>query len=320
MTPGRVIVVGSSNTDLIVRADRLPLPGETVLGGDLATAAGGKGANQAVAAARQGAAVTFVARVGTDMFGQQALENFKREGLDLTYLVPDPAAPSGVALIVVGPGGKNIIAVAPGANSRLSPADVAAAQPALAAARVLLLQLEIPLETVQAAARAGRAAGLTVILNPAPARPLPDDLLRMVDWLTPNESEATLLSGSPEPEAAAAALLKRGVGGVIITLGEAGALVAPGAPSSSGASAAPAATPAATPARRIPGFQVEAIDTTGAGDAFNGGLAAALARGDSLETAVRHAHAVAALSVTRPGAQPSMPTAAEVERFLADRH
>ena len=174
------------------------------------TAAGGKGANQAVAAARVGAQVTFVARVGSDMFGQQALANFKREGLDLTYLVQDPDAPSGVALIVVGPGGKNIIAVAPGANGRLSPADVAAAQPALSQARVLLLQLEIPLETVRAAAEAGRAAGLTVMLNPAPAQPLPDELLRMVDWLTPNESEAALLAGTPEPEAAAEALSSAG--------------------------------------------------------------------------------------------------------------
>jgi ribokinase len=303
MTAGRVIVVGSSNTDMIVRAERLPLPGETVLGGDFVTAAGGKGANQAVAAARVGAQVTFVARVGGDMFGQQALENFRREGLDLTYLVQDPDAPSGVALIVVGPGGKNIIAVAPGANSRLSPADVAAAQPAHNQARVLLLQLEIPLATVRAAAEAGRAAGLTVMLNPAPAQPLPDDLLRIVDWLTPNESEAALLAGTPEPEAAAAALLERGVGGVIVTLGEAGALVAP----------------AHGPMQRVPGFQVEAMDTTGAGDAFVGGLAAALARGEALEVAVRYAHAVAAISVTRVGAQPSLPSGEEVERFLAEQ-
>jgi ribokinase len=301
MSAGRVIVVGSSNTDMIVRAERLPLPGETVLGGDLVTAAGGKGANQAVAAARVGAAVTFVARVGGDMFGQQARANFEREGLDLTYLAQDPDAPSGVALIVVGPGGKNIIAVAPGANGRLSPADVAAAQPALSQARVLLLQLEIPLETVRAAAEAGHAAGLTVMLNPAPAQPLPDDLLRLVDWLTPNESEAALLAGTPEPEAAAAALLKRGVGGVIVTLGEAGALVAP----------------AGEPMRRVPGFKVEAVDTVGAGDAFVGGLAAALARGEALEAAVRYAHAVAAISVTRVGAQPSLPRAEEVEMFLA---
>jgi ribokinase len=183
----------------------------------------------------------------------------------------------------------------------LSPADVAAAQPALSQARVLLLQFEIPLGTVRAAAQAGRAAGLTVMLNPAPAQPLPDELLRMVDWLTPNESEAALLAGTPEPEAAAAALLKRGVGGVIVTLGEAGALVAP----------------AGELMRRVPGFKVEAVDTTGAGDAFVGGLAAALARGEALEAAVRYAHAVAAISVTRVGAQPSLPSGEEVERFLA---
>ena len=300
-TAGRVIVVGSSNTDMIVRAERLPLPGETVLGGDLVTAAGGKGANQAVAAARVGAAVTFVARVGGDMFGQQALANFNAEGLDAGYIVRDTAAPSGVALIVVGPGGKNIIAVAPGANGRLSPADVGAAGAALAQARVLVLQLEIPLETVRAAAEAGRAAGLTVMLNPAPAQPLPDDLLRLVDWLTPNESEAALLAGTPEPEAAAAVLLKRGVGGVIVTLGEAGVLVAP----------------AGGPMRRAPAFAVEAVDTTGAGDAFVGGLAAALARGEPLEAAVVYAQAVAAISVTRVGAQPAMPRGDEVAQFLA---
>jgi ribokinase len=288
---------------MIVPAERLPLPGETVLGGDLSTAAGGKGANQAVAAARLGAQVTFVARVGQDMFGQQALDNFRREGLDVRYVIADPSAPSGVALIVVGPGGKNIIAVAPGANGRLTPADVAAAQPALAQARVMLLQLEIPLQTVLAAAQAGRAAGLTVVLNPAPAQPLPDELLAAVDLLTPNESEAASLTGAPTPEAAAAALLQRGVGGVIVTLGEAGALVAVGA-------AAPL---------RVPGFALPAVDTTAAGDAFNGGLATALARGEGIAAAVRYAHAVAALSVTRLGAQPSLPSAGEVEQFLRDQ-
>ncbi len=294
-----LIIIGSSNTDLIVRAQRLPAAGETVLGGDLATAAGGKGANQAVAAARLGAPVAFVARIGTDMFGEQAAAALAREGLDLRYLVRDPDAPSGVALIVVDAAGQNQIAVAPGANSRLTPADVAAAQPALAAARVLLLQLEIPLETVQAAARAGRAAGLTVILNPAPAQPLPAALYPLVDYLTPNEHEAAALTGAADPEAAAAALLARGVKHVVITLGAAGALVAQ-----------------PDQMRRVPGFAVTAVDTTAAGDAFNGGLAVALARGDRLDAAVRYAHAVAALSVTRSGAQPSLPTAEEVACFV----
>ena len=302
MTQRKIVVVGSSNTDLIVRAARLPGPGETVLGGDLATAAGGKGANQAVAAARLGADVAFVARVGQDMFGQGALEAFRREGLNTGYVTRDAEAPSGVALIVVGPDAQNLIAVAPGANSRLTPADVQAAQPAIAAANVMLLQLEIPLETVLAAAQAGRAAGLTVILNPAPAQPLPDEVLAAVDLLTPNETEAALLAGASEPEAAAAALLARGVRTVIVTLGEAGALVAAGPGDMA----------------RAPGFHVEAVDTTAAGDAFNGGLAVALARGELLRAAVRYAQAVAALSVTRLGAQPSLPRAAEVAQFLEE--
>ena len=301
MTPLRLVVVGSSNTDMIVRTDHLPRPGETVMGGDLVTAAGGKGANQAVAAARLGASVTFVARVGQDVFGQQAVDNFHREGLDIRYLVQDPGAPSGVALIVVGPGGQNIIAVAPGANLRLTPADVQAAASAFVGARAVLLQLEMPIETVLAAAQAGRAAGAIVILNPAPAptQPLPEALYPAVDILTPNETEAALLSGEPAPEAAAAVFLRRGVGTVIITLGAEGTLVA---------------TP--SDVRRVPGFRVEAVDSTAAGDAFNGALGVALGRGESLEAAVRYAQAAAALSVTRLGAQPSLPTAAEVEAFL----
>jgi ribokinase len=302
MPSPHIIVVGSSNTDMIVQSDRLPLPGETVLGGDLVIAPGGKGANQAVAAARVGAAVTFVARIGQDMFGQAALANFRREGMDVRYLVQDAQAPSGVALIVVGPGGQNIIAVAPGANARLTPTDVAAAAPAFAEAQIVLLQLEIPIEAVLAAAQAGRAAGAAVILNPAPApsRPLPETLYAAVDILTPNETEAAVLTGQSDPEEAAMTLLSRGVGTVIVTLGEAGALVA----TRSGVM------------QRVPGFRVQAVDTTAAGDAFNGGLAVALARGEGMDAAVRYAHAVAALSVTRLGAQPSLPTAAEVEEFL----
>jgi ribokinase len=207
-----------------------------------------------------------------------------------------------VALIVVDAQAQNLIAVAPGANARLTPADVAAAQPALAKARVMLLQLEVPLDTVLAAARAGRAAGLIVVLNPAPAQQVPDELLGLVDYLTPNEHEAAALTGQSEPEAAARSLLDRGVMQVVVTLGAAGALVA---------------TPAGL--QRVPGFTVSAVDTTAAGDAFNGALGTALARGEVLDTAVRFAHAAAALSVTRPGAQPSLPTLAEVEAFLRQR-
>jgi len=310
----RIIVVGSSNTDLIVRAGRLPLPGETVTGGDLMTAAGGKGANQAVAAARLGAEVCFVGRVGKDMFGEQARQHLAQEGLDLRFLVEDGEAPSGVALIVVGPRGQNIIAVAPGANHRLTAGDVQAARSVFRQADVVLLQLETPLETVEAAARLGheggrraqslaqgRAQGL-VILNPAPAptQALPASLLGQVDVLTPNEHEAALLTGEKDPEKAAAALLDQGVKTVVITLGEAGALLA------------------ASPSKmvHIPAYPVEAVDTTAAGDAFNGGLAVALAHEQNLEAAVRYASAVAAISVTRLGAQPSLPNADEVTTFL----
>jgi ribokinase len=302
MNAPHLIVVGSSNTDLIVRAERLPAPGETVLGGEFITAAGGKGANQAVAAARCGARVAFVARVGADAYGRDSLANFAREGMDTRYVFTDRQALSGVALIVVDARGQNLIAVASGANARLTPADVAAARPAFAEARVLLLQLESPMETVLAAARLGREHGLTVILNPAPARPLPTELYPLVDVLTPNEHEAAALTDERAPEAAARALLARGVKTVIVTLGAAGVLLATG-----------------NGVETHAGFRVEAVDTTAAGDAFNGGLAVARARGEPLLAAIRYAQAAAALSVTRLGAQPSLPTAAEVAAFLA-RH
>jgi ribokinase len=305
MTSPRIVVVGSANTDLVVQADRLPRPGETVLGGDLITTQGGKGANQAVAAARLGAEVAFVARIGGDAFGRETLGALRREGLDVRYVAQDPEAPSGVAMIVVGPGGQNLIAVAPGANRRLSGADVEAARAAFSGVRVVLTELETPVEAGLTAARLGREAGARVILNPAPAPsdPLPGALFEAVDLLTPNETEAAVLSGQESPEGAAEVLLRRGVGAVIVTLGEAGALVAT----------------RTGPAQRIPGFRVEAVDTTAAGDAFNGGLAVALGRGEALQEAVRYAHAVAALTVTRLGAQPSLPASAEVEAFLRER-
>ena len=300
MAGARIVVVGSSNTDLIVQTDRLPAAGETVMGGDLVTAAGGKGANQAVAAARLGAAVTFVGRTGRDMFGQQTLRSLQREGMDLSYFQTDSSAPAGVALIVVNRDGQNLIAVAPGANGRVTAADVGIAGAAFASAQVVLLQLEVPPAAVLAAAQAGRRAGAMVILNPAPAMTFDDPLYGLLDVLTPNEHEAALLTGHTEPETAAQVLLQRGPRTVIITLGAAGVLVAE----------------AGQPARRIAGFSVQAVDTTAAGDAFNGGLAAALARGQALEAAVRYAQAVAALSVTRLGAQPSLPYAMEVDAFL----
>ena len=219
-----VTVVGSSNTDLIVQADQLPDAGETVLGGDLVISPGGKGANQAVGAARLGAKVSFVGCVGKDMFGQEALSNLEKEGLDLGFVVRDPETPSGVALIVLDKHGRNIIAVAQGSNRILAPADVVAARPAFARSHVVLIQLEIPLETVAVAAQMGHEAGAKVILNPAPAATLPEDLFDFVDILTPNEKEARLLSGKDSPEDGAKALLDKGLEGVAVTLGEAGIL------------------------------------------------------------------------------------------------
>lgn len=295
-----IVVVGSSNTDMGVATPRLPLAGETVLGGDFILAPGGKGANQAVAAARSGGKVSFIARIGKDMFGQKALRHFQREGLDTRHVISDPQAASGVALIMVGPAGQNLIAVAPGANSRLTPDDIHAANALFDRARVVLLQLEIPLATVIAAATAGHTARSIVILNPAPAQRLPATLLALVDILTPNETEAMLLTDTSTPEAAAKALVQQGIKTVIVTLGAEGILVAT----------------EHQPLQRFPGFRVTVVDTTAAGDAFNGGLAVALARNDSLTEAIRYAQAVAALSVTQRGAQPSLPTAAAVRQFL----
>ncbi len=303
----RILVLGSSNTDMIIKLDRIPRPGETILGGEFVTAPGGKGANQAVGAARAGGQVAFVARVGRDMFGEQAVAGFKRDGINVDFVLRDTAAPSGVALIFVAKDGENSIAVASGANARLLPADVKKARSAFSQADVLVMQLETPLSTVQAAADLAARHGLRVILNPAPARPLPDKLLRRVSILTPNETEAELLTGiKVDGEAAAAKaadqLRRRGVQTVIITLGARGAFVC-----------------SAEVKQLVPGFKVKATDTTAAGDIFNGALAVALAEGQPLLDAVRFANAAAALSVTKLGAQPSAPARTEIESSLKPR-
>jgi ribokinase len=301
----RIVVVGSSNTDMVVKAARIPVPGETVTGGVFVMAAGGKGANQAVAAARLGAEVTFVARLGEDMFGDQAIENYRREGIVSDLILRDPERHTGVALIMVDEKGENLIAVASGANRALTPQDVERAAERIRAADVVMLQLETPMETVAFTAKVAADAGVPVILDPAPApaAPLDAELLERVAYLTPNESEAERLTGIPVKDeasarAAAQQLLQSGARNVIITMGTRGALVAH-----------------AGQAAMIPGYKVEARDSTAAGDAFNGGLASALARGLSLEEAVRQANLVGALSVTKMGAQPSLPTEDELRRF-----
>jgi len=300
----KLVVIGSSNTDMVIQLDRIPRPGETVLGGEFTTAPGGKGANQAVAAARAGGDVTLVARLGRDVFGDQALAGFTQDGIRTDFIVRDPRSPSGVALIFVAKDGENCIAVAGGANQRLSPADVTRAKGVIAKSQALVLQLETPLETVEAAARMAARAKVPVLLNPAPARPLPSRLLALVSILTPNETEAEQLTGvavtnHASAGQAAAKLLATGVQTVIITLGAQGAFVA-------------------TPDRqtRVPGFKVKAADTTAAGDVFNGALAVALAEDQPLLEAVRFANAAAAISVTRLGAQPSAPWRHEITRRI----
>lgn len=302
-----LLVVGSSNTDMVVRAARIPRPGETILGGEFHTAAGGKGANQAVAAARAGGNVTFVARLGADAVGDAAVAGFRREQIDTRFIVRDQRHPSGVALITVNREGQNSIAVAAGANAHLTPGDLRRAELAFAAASVLLVQLETPLPTVTTAVSLAVKHDVPVILNPAPAQPLPDSLLRHVHILTPNETEAELLTGIKVTGPAAAfraadKLRARGVDIVIVTLGACGALMV-----------------GENVRRQIPGFKVNAVDTTAAGDVFNGALAVALAERRELIAAVQFASAAAALSVTRLGAQPSAPRRSETDRFQMRR-
>ncbi|GAB2596274.1 ribokinase [Streptomyces capparidis] len=300
-----VVVVGSANADLVVRVERRPAAGETVLGSDLATHPGGKGANQAVAAARLGARTALLGRVGDDAHGRLLLAAVSSAGV-ATGAVLTGGAPTGVALIVVGPEGDNSIVVSPGANALLSPADVRASARLLRSARVVSLQLEVPLATVAAAVRAAGPA-TRVVLNPSPPAPLPEEVLAACDPLVLNEHEARALlggdgkgpgGGTPpgdDPERWCAALLARGPRSVVVTLGADGAVAAD-----------------ASGAVRVPGLPVAAVDTTGAGDAFTGALAWRLARGDTLAAAVRLAVRVGAAAVTRPGAQDSFPTLREV--------
>jgi len=300
-----VLVFGSINMDLVARTPRLPKPGETLTGHSFETVPGGKGANQAVAVARLGVPVQMVGRVGADEFGTTLLEGLKQDGVGCDRLFTDNSTHSGVAIIAVEDAGENHIIVIPGANGGVDQSDVSRLQESFAQHQLLLLQLEIPLEVVVAAAQAAQRAGLTVILDPAPARSdLPAVLYPAVDILTPNQVEATQLVGFPvtdlESAAKAATVLQaRGVRMVIVKLGKQGALCA---------------TPDAT--FHVPPFPVEAVDTVAAGDAFNGGLAAALAEGLDLPAATQQAAAVAALSVTQAGAQPSLPTRDQLEDFL----
>ncbi len=296
-----IIVIGSLNADLVVKSPRFPQPGETISGEDLQIIPGGKGANQAVAAARQGVGVAMVGRVGSDSFGPFLLENLKSNQVNTSHVLVDESA-TGTAIIVVDANGQNSIVLSPGANGKVTPADVDSAS--FLDAKLLLLQLEIPTPTVLRAAQKAREHGLTVILNPAPAKSLPAELLANVDILIPNESELSLLTHLPvndasSAEVAAKDLLKLGIKTVIVTLGSKGALLV-----------------TSTQVTHIDAYKVSVVDTTAAGDAFIGGFASAMLSGTSLEESVRYGCACGALATTKFGAQPSLPTKEEAARFI----
>jgi ribokinase len=303
-----VCVVGSANVDLMFRTPRLPKAGETLRGHAFHLGYGGKGANQAIMASRLGAQATFIGRVGRDSFGDDTLRNLAGQGVNTTYLKRDQREMTGTAAIVVDDAAQNCILVVPGANGALTPEDVRDSAAAIQAAHVLLCQLEVPTETVLEAFRLARAANAQTILNPAPAAPLPDELLRLTHICVPNETELELLSGRvtrdlDAVESAARDLLRRGPSAVLVTLGARGVLIG-----------------TAHDVQHVPAIPVEAVDPTGAGDAFIGALGVFLAEGRSLIEAARWASAAAALSVMRIGAQASFPTRDEVEGlFLGER-
>jgi ribokinase len=305
----RLVVVGSINLDLVSAADRIPKPGETLTGTRFQTFPGGKGANQAFAARRLGAPVSMIGKVGNDAFGGPLRENLRSAGVD-TSAVEDVETSSGIAQILTAPDGENVIVVVPGANARLLPEDLDRHMDLIRSARILLAQLEIPTETVAHLAELARRQAIPLMLDPAPARPLPPSLLAAVEWLTPNESETCTLLGMPPGELpmdqlreVAESLLAKGSAHVLLKLGPRGCYLALG------------------DGRRfyVPAYRVNAVDTTAAGDAFNAAFATSLCRGSDPARAAAWASAVAAISVTRPGAQSSMPTLAEVERFLEER-
>jgi ribokinase len=297
-----ILVVGSLNADLVVRSPRFPLPGETISGEDLHIIPGGKGANQAVAAARHGASVSMLGGVGNDSFGPELINNLKQNHVDTSYVQIASDSATGTAIIVVDSNGQNSIVLSPGANGKVSPADVNAIS--FSKYKLLLLQLEIPIETVTAAAQRAKENGLRVLLNPAPARSLPDELISLSDFILPNEIELSLLTNQPvkdisSAEKAARTLLERGAQNVIVTLGVNGALIV-----------------SAEQVTHVNTYPVEVVDTTAAGDAFIGGFASALLQKKSLAEAVRYGCACGALATTKFGAQPSLPITAEVEKFL----
>ena len=300
-----VVVVGSLNMDLVVRVPRFPTPGETVLGQDFGTFPGGKGANQAVAAARLGAKVSMIGRVGDDNLGHDLIQNLIREGIDIQHVSVDDTEPTGVAMITVDEEGQNAIAVASGANMRLQSADVERAWDEIEPPDVLVMPLEVPLECLLTAAKLAQNVGSTVILNPAPARELPDGFLQYINVVVPNETETSILTGSELTDSsmtivAARKLQSMGVNQIVLTLGASGALILDGEEA----------------AIEIAPHVVDVVDTTAAGDAFVGGLAVAMGEGNSLYDSARMANAAGALATTVMGAQPAMPSRESVLNLL----
>ena len=296
----KILVVGSINMDLVVRVPHPPVPGETVLGGDFNTFPGGKGANQAVAAARMGGEVTMVGRVGNDDFGNTLIQGLLENKVKTTRVTKDASAPSGIAMIAVADDGENLIVVASGANMNVSVEDLTKARELMREADLLLLQLETPVKVVSAAVEMAKAYDVPVVLNPAPAQPLEKSLLSKVDVITPNENELAVLSGEADQEVGIKKLLGWGVKNLVVTLGAKGARVV-----TEGID------------QQLPAYNVTAVDTTAAGDAFNGALAVALAEGKTLLEAVKDGMAAGALAATKHGAQPSLPMREAVIEFLA---
>ena len=296
MHKAKVVVIGSSNTDMTIKGDRLPKPGETVLGGEFRMGPGGKGANQAVAARRLGADVSFICKVGRDIFGDNAISGYQKEGVDCSRILRSDKA-SGTALILVDGNAENCIAVAPGANADLTPEDVDSVADVIRSADYLILQLEIPVESVLRAAKIAHEAGVYVILNPAPACHLPEELFGYISLITPNQTESALLSGVEDNlDAAVERLMQLGVKDVVVTLGSKGSLVI-----SEGAKTL------------VPSLKVKAVDTTAAGDTFCGALCVALSEGCSLVDAAGFATKASALTVQKMGAQDSIPFRSDIK-------
>ena len=306
MATKKLIVLGGVNADHILQVDSFPRPGETVKGHGYRVVSGGKGANQAVAAGRLGADVSLIACVGDDSFGKKSIKTFKQDGIKTDAVTMIPNTPTGIAIIYIDKNGENSIGTSPEANARLLPELVEPHLPLLNEADTVLMPLETPLSTIELVAKLAHKAGKNVVLNPAPAQPLPDSLFAKLTTITPNETEAEVLTGikvetKKDAEKAATIFHKKGVTNVIITLGSKGAFISD-----------------KEGMRIIPGFNVTPTDTTAAGDVFNGALQTALLEGRSMDNSIRFAHAAAAITVTRLGAQPSIPTRSEVDAFLAE--